>query len=699
LYYPNQYNKFCNNSGDAFETVQIDIDVEGKYGISDIMFWMSDMNKTATGKIMGAKNCTVWVSTTGVIFERLNDNDGNGPGVFKAPYWGLWWNWTTSPGGIPNPFTYHMGGYWIDADTTLYARFQYNLSSTLETGTYYNDSDWYIDGYNNTDYIAGSEHFNGKYVVTDTTPVITRNATNVFDYYFVCGNESIRTSTNAFDYYFVCGNESIRTQTNVFDYYFICGNESIRTPTNIFDYYFYCGNETILHMPYIVFDYYFVCGNESARTSTKAFDYYFYCGNESVRTSTLAFDYYFYCGNESAPRYSVNIFDYYFYCGNESTRVSTNVFDYYFNCSNESIPMNITPATPYNLNLLVINPNPGNGTHNTNYLKANASGLTTSIDIFYENFTSPPTSPPSYVTIAIDGTPPANAPCLYNSSTNYTHVWANTTGTISTTDLFVGQYKAGADYVTYRGFLTFDTSIIPDDAVLDSVNVSLVILTFASLTDFNVTLQEVKHPVPHDPLIGTDYNKAAVSGDFGHENTTGYTDDDYFNISLNAAWLNYIIDKTGDTVFGIRSYEDIVASAPINSEIIGFYAYSFAPFYPKLVISYHTPNPDWKHLVNLTWYSNSSGAWLEYHKSYVNSNGTVTVPNANFSGIDTYYWHLEWESNGTNIGSSQIFEFETVADGGSSMNTRDRFTLGLILGSMVFMMLGFVMFRKKKRKI
>jgi hypothetical protein len=361
--------------------------------------------------------------------------------------------------------------------------------------------------------------------------------------------------------------------------------------------------------------------------------------------------------------------------------------------------MNITPATPYNLNLLVINPNPGNGTHNTNYLKANASGLTTSIDIFYENFTSPPTSPPSYVTIAIDGTPPANAPCLYNSSTNYTHVWANTTGTISTTDLFVGQYKAGADYVTYRGFLTFDTSIIPDDAVLDSVNVSLVILTFASLTDFNVTLQEVKHPVPHDPLIGTDYNKAAVSGDFGHENTTGYTDDDYFNISLNAAWLNYIIDKTGDTVFGIRSYEDIVASAPINSEIIGFYAYSFAPFYPKLVISYHTPNPDWKHLVNLTWYSNSSGAWLEYHKSYVNSNGTVTVPNANFSGIDTYYWHLEWESNGTNIGSSQIFEFETVADGGSSMNTRDRFTLGLILGSMVFMMLGFVMFRKKKRKI
>jgi hypothetical protein len=549
------------------------------------------------------------------------------------------------------------------------------------------------------------------YCGNETSP---RNVVNAFDYYFVCGNESVRTPTQVFDYWFLCGNESVRTSTNIFDYYFVCGNESVRTQTEVFDYYFYCGNETIPRNATNAFDYYFYCGNESERVSTNVFDYYFYCGNETPRISTNVFDYYFlcgnestrntinifdfyfYCGNESIARNATNIFDYYFVCGNESSRISTNAFDYYFYCGNESIPLNITAATPYNLNLLVINPNPGNGTHNTNYIKKNSSGLTTSIDVFYKNFTSPPTSSPGYDSLTVDGTPPANVPCLYNSSTIYANVWANTTGTISTADLFVGQYLSVADYVTYRGFLMFDTSAIPDDAIIDSANVSLVILTFASLTDFNVTLQEMKSPVPHDPLIPTDYNKNAFAGDFGHENTTGYNDDDYFNITLNAGGITYI-DKTGDTIFGIRSDQDIVASAPINSEIIGFYAYSFVPFYPKLIISYHTPNPNWKHLVNLTWYSNSSGPWIQYYKSYVNHNGTVTVFNANFSGIDTYYWHLQWESNHTNNGSSQIFEFETVSDGvGNIIIASDsKFIIGMVIGCMLFFVFAMIMWRRK----
>jgi hypothetical protein len=151
----------------------------------------------------------------------------------------------------------------------------------------------------------------------------------------------------------------------------------------------------------------------------------------------------------------------------------------------------------------------------------------------------------------------------------------------------------------------------------------------------------------------------------------------------------------------LRSDQDINASAPTNSEIVAFYAYSWSPFSPRLVISWHTPNPSWKHIVNLTWYSNSSGAWTEYYKSYINSNGTTTVPAVNFSGVKSYFWHLEWESNHTNNGSSQIFTFTTVnASGGMiliSNGVRDRFVLGLALGGMLFLVIGMVLWKKKRK--
>jgi hypothetical protein len=365
-----------------------------------------------------------------------------------------------------------------------------------------------------------------------------------------------------------------------------------------------------------------------------------------------------------------------------------------WNGSLYTIPEVVPPATPYNLNLLVINPNPGNGTHSTNYLKRNSSGLTTSIDVFYENFTSPPTSPPSSGTITIIGTSMSKV-CLYNSSTNYTNVWANTTGNPVATDTFVGQYKSGSTYVIYRSMLLFDTSVLPDDAVIDNGKLVLIGIYDGSTSDFNVTIQETKPPLFHNPLVPGDYWKNGYAGNFGYLNTTLFAEDDYFNITLNAGGLASI-SLTGNTKWALRSDQDINHSAPPNSEIVAFYAYSYAPYYPRIIIGYHTPNPDWKHLVNLTWYSNSSGAWIQYYKSYVNSNGTVTVPAINFSGIDTYYWYTSWESNGTNIGNSQVFNFETVKTGMIMINTKDHFLFGLEIGGLLFFILGIVLLKKRK---
>jgi hypothetical protein len=247
----------------------------------------------------------------------------------------------------------------------------------------------------------------------------------------------------------------------------------------------------------------------------------------------------------------------------------------------------------------------------------------------------------------------------------------------------------------------FDTSVIPDEATVNSAYVQLVVYDDYSDDDFNVTLMEPKTSIPHNPLIITDYFKNNCAGHFGHTNTTGYADEDIFNITLTPLGAAFI-KKTSSTAYGVRSDQDINSSAPTGDEFVIFYGYGVATAkYPKLIVNFTIPNSNWEHFVNLTWYSNSSGAWTKYYESYINSNGTTTVPALNFSGIDSYFWHLEWESNKTNNGSSQIFTFTTVAGGSGSGVTilgRDRFNLGFILGSAFFFIFGMILWKKQKKR-
>jgi hypothetical protein len=357
------------------------------------------------------------------------------------------------------------------------------------------------------------------------------------------------------------------------------------------------------------------------------------------------------------------------------------------------------------MNLLVINPNPGNGTHNTNYLKSNASGLTTSIDIFYENFTTPAALMPGDYSMVINSTLFTNTPTTWNTSAVYALVWNNATGGIApSAPLYVGQLNAAGDYTIFRSFLQFDTSSLPDSAIITSAYIKLIVWQDFSTSDFNVTLLSVKPPKPHNPLIPSDYSRSGIgSVSLGHTNTTGYINDDIFNIVLNAYGINYIYTET-PVNFSVRSHKDWNQSAPSigGNEWITFYGNGMpVANYPKLILNYTIPNSNWEHFVNLTWYSNSSGAWTQYNKSYVNSNGTTTVPAINFSGVDSYFWHLEWESNHTNNGSSQIFTFTTVASGSGSGVTilgRDRFNIGFILGSAFFFIFGMILWKKQKKR-
>jgi hypothetical protein len=358
------------------------------------------------------------------------------------------------------------------------------------------------------------------------------------------------------------------------------------------------------------------------------------------------------------------------------------------------------------VHLRLCNPNPGNGTHGTNYIKRDSAGLTTSIDVFYQNFTTPPAMIPGSYSLVINGTPPSNVPCLWNSSAVYATVWGTHSGIITPGSLpYVGQLFGAGTYDIFRSYLMFNTSIIPDDAVIDSGYLSLIIWDDYSDTDFNVTIQVVKPNYFHEPLQIGDYWEFPYADDAGNLNTTGYTDEDFFNITLNATGLDTSnsINRTGMTKWGIRSAQDIAASAPTGNEFIIFYGYGIpSTKYPKLIINFTVPSSNWQHIVNLTFYTNESGVWTPYNTTWVQSNGTVTVPAPGFDGTSRYWWNVSWNSNHTNSGNSAYWWFQTVlagsSGGGSTGISSGSFSLFLVIGVVLGVSSSMILWRRRRRR-
>lgn len=369
-------------------------------------------------------------------------------------------------------------------------------------------------------------------------------------------------------------------------------------------------------------------------------------------------------------------------------------------------------------NLSVINPNPGDGTHLTealvygvggNILRTNSTGLTTSVDVTYNNFTTPATTLPGAYSSEYDSYS-YGGPTMQNDSTVYNTAWTNTSGQKISGNLYAGQLENAGDYFIERGYLIFNTSGIPDEATISNAYVRLVVYEDIGMeVDFNVTVQQTKPPSPHNPLIPGDYNKANFppSATFGNRNITGLTDEDWFNITINATGLADI-NKSGYTNWILRSDQDIRGDAPGAGvdEWIGFCGPGgVTPTKaPHLVVNYTVPSSNWQHIVNLTWLSNSSGAWAVYNQTHVFSNCTVTVPAVNFSSNNTYYWNVTYESNNTNSGVTNVFHFETMNDtGGAGISVivsgfAQRNTLYFTIGIFGGLAVGMVMWNRKNKR-
>jgi hypothetical protein len=182
---------------------------------------------------------------------------------------------------------------------------------------------------------------------------------------------------------------------------------------------------------------------------------------------------------------------------------------------------------------------------------------------------------------------------IYSSSTTYNTAWTASSGTIDSSAIYlsIGQKKDQSlppIYYIYRGFVLFNTSVLPSNAYLDSAVLSLYKKNDYSGTDFMLTVQNGQPTYPHNPLQTGDYAKSHYSGNGGGLNTTNFVNGRN-NITLtDLTWIN----KTGITKLCLRSSRDISGTTPTGVEYVNVYsANAMDPnpnvsYKPKLIITY-----------------------------------------------------------------------------------------------------------------
>jgi len=164
-----------------------------------------------------------------------------------------------------------------------------------------------------------------------------------------------------------------------------------------------------------------------------------------------------------------------------------------------------------------------------------------------------------------------------------------TDGSVEESDypnVWMGQKLSAGQYSVARGLLYFDTSSVPDEAVIESAILSLDIFGDESDTDFNVTIQNGQPYYPHKPAQTGDYYYAHYSGDGGSRNTSEISGTGYWNITFSASGLTWI-DTDATTKLCLRSSRDINYVAPSGTEEITFCAReSGVADAPKLYVTY-----------------------------------------------------------------------------------------------------------------
>jgi hypothetical protein len=248
----------------------------------------------------------------------------------------------------------------------------------------------------------------------------------------------------------------------------------------------------------------------------------------------------------------------------------------------------------------------------------------------------------------------------------------------------VGEVWNGIQYIMERYFLRFDTSTLPTDAVITSVNLRLTEFATSTTiyTNFTVQIGDYKWTEPiSTTTMDTEFDGCLNAPKEIFGNTSDMQNDvPYTSNNLNTSWIN----KTGYTYYCLISQND-TDNRPINNtpfvtnstEKLGFYSNKVSnpdSYKPILIINYtigNGTNPSTCSAMlqgqncTATWQVNATGApstqyWLNVsfnsESSYILSNSTnnfqinisaagpatyaftITVPGNNYSNSSTTPW-------------------------------------------------------------
>jgi hypothetical protein len=139
-------------------------------------------------------------------------------------------------------------------------------------------------------------------------------------------------------------------------------------------------------------------------------------------------------------------------------------------------------------------------------------------------------------------------------------------------NLIIGQWKdrdttqPGYIYCMERGYVSFDTSSIPDTAIITSVKLRLETQWDQSVTDFTMEIRGGAQPIISSSLDATDWGKGTTI--LATWNTANYPGSgQYITFSLSTGQVN----RAGRTQFELKSNRDSSISPPGN-EYISFYS-------------------------------------------------------------------------------------------------------------------------------
>lgn len=137
---------------------------------------------------------------------------------------------------------------------------------------------------------------------------------------------------------------------------------------------------------------------------------------------------------------------------------------------------------------------------------------------------------------------------------------------------YVGQKFATGAYDTWRDFLSFDTSSIPDDTVIGGATLSLYLANDYSTADFTVDVYSSNYTY----LDGTARSKqVALQGSLF--NTSGVSAGAWYSVNVSVD----SISLTGDSRYSVVSDRELSSVTPTTSEYIRFSGYTSANV-PKL---------------------------------------------------------------------------------------------------------------------